>query len=74
MGALWRYLPADRGRVPLLVDQAPVSAWSAIRWAVEADWRDLLERFTLLLAAYVVGAVLGGFIWQAAELVRAWLQ
>lgn len=66
-------IPAHGGRVPLLVDQAPVSAWSAIRWAIGADWRDLLERFTLLLAAYVVGAVLGGFIWQAADLVRTWI-
>ena len=64
-------MPAHGGRVSFLVDQAAVSAWSAIRWAVRADWRDLLERFTLLLAAYVIGAVLGGFIWQGGELVRA---
>lgn len=50
-----------------------MSAWALVGWAMSADWRDVLERAALLLAAYVVGAVLGGFIWQAAELVRNWL-
>ncbi len=46
-----------------------MSAWAAIGWALEADWRGLLERFALLLAAYVVGAVLGGWVYM----LGAWI-